>query len=123
MANTYLTRDKLTEPREVHIDALSDPAHNTICPINLLLIIALHTGQVHATTLGQLLHGTATRDRKVVWRNPSSAMADCSWLRINRPELIGCMEHCMLDTSSYIRYGIWQPEKISIPVQGLCANL
>lgn len=56
MANTYSIRYKPTELCEAHIDALSDPTHNTICPIKLLLIVVLHTNKrmppslIHSTT-------------------------------------------------------------------------
>lgn len=66
-------RDLENDDREVFFDALTDPSYGVMCPVKLLVIFALRTGQSYGTTVAELLDHTAQRvDRTVQWKNPKA---------------------------------------------------
>lgn len=68
---TTSPRNVLNEDRHVHIAALQDSKHNSVCPVKLLVILALRTGAVDATSWEELKTQTLRRqDRTVQWKIP-----------------------------------------------------
>ncbi|KAK9361349.1 hypothetical protein V1504DRAFT_475196 [Lipomyces starkeyi] len=60
-----------TNNREVTLKTLKDNKDNTVCPIKLLLILALRLGNVHARTIDEVLHLAAERsDKTIHWVYP-----------------------------------------------------
>jgi hypothetical protein len=59
--------------RHVPINILSSPAHNSVCPIKLLIIHALRIGAVDATTWEQIrANAIARADRTIQWITPEN---------------------------------------------------
>lgn len=57
--------------RKVSLETLKSNLDNTICPIKLLLIMALRLGNVHAKTIDEVLSRAADRgDKTVQWVHP-----------------------------------------------------
>jgi len=55
----------------VILDCQSDSADNSVCPIKLLLILALRLGNLSAKTIDEVLLDTQSRhDKTVVWKHP-----------------------------------------------------
>ena len=55
----------------VKLEALKDTADNAICPIKLLLIVALRLGNVQAVTVDEVLRNAAARnDKTIQWVHP-----------------------------------------------------
>jgi hypothetical protein len=66
-----LTRGNGQHNRRVKLEALKDAANNIICPVRLLLIVALRLGGVHAITIDEVLRKAAARnDKTVQWVHP-----------------------------------------------------
>lgn len=63
-----LPRDDPKKNRIVRLCALSDTADSIVCPLKLLLIVALTTGAVEEISLAALVKRTSESDsRKVLW--------------------------------------------------------
>lgn len=64
-------KDDPTYNRTKTLGALPEPKDNLICPIRLLLIVALRTGNVEATSIDELRTKVLSTQRKmVVWKYP-----------------------------------------------------
>jgi len=66
-----LTRGNGQDNRTVKLEALNDAANNAICPLKLLLIVALRLGNVQAVTVDEVLRTAAARnDKTIQWVHP-----------------------------------------------------
>lgn len=66
-----MTRGNGQHNRKVKLEALKDAANNIICPVRLLLIVALRLGGVQAVTIDEVLRKAAARnDKTVQWVHP-----------------------------------------------------
>ncbi|CEN61963.1 hypothetical protein ASPCAL08606 [Aspergillus calidoustus] len=60
-----------SENRKVTLNPLKNDKHNIMCPIKLLLIMALRLGITAAKTPAELIsRALGTRDRRIVWKHP-----------------------------------------------------
>ncbi|KAK9314252.1 hypothetical protein V1522DRAFT_436978 [Lipomyces starkeyi] len=64
------SKDKRNDNLEFYLRSLNDPNFYHMCPIALLLILALRHGLVLGTTIEQVLEYAANADAKVVWLFP-----------------------------------------------------
>lgn len=76
----------------MRVDILSSVAHNSICPIKLLIIHALRTGAVNGTTWKQLRANTIVRaDKTIQWATPENPVIPAmnigrsSFLQLDKP--------------------------------------
>lgn len=66
-----MQRDDLNHHFDFELHPLDSRTDNTACPVVGLLVLALRLGQVHGTTLEQVIdHALARNDRTIVWREP-----------------------------------------------------
>lgn len=64
-------RHKPKENGTVRLTYLDEPALNILCPIKIILILALRCGEVDANCISRLLATLpASRNRKVIWIHP-----------------------------------------------------
>lgn len=71
MLLTTSSRRKTNDDRVVMLRTLTEASVNMICPIKLLLVQAFRSGNVFASSLGELLETTWRRvDKTVQWRYP-----------------------------------------------------
>jgi hypothetical protein len=93
---TTLPRNVLNEDRYIHIAALQDSKHNSVCPVKLLVIHALRTGAVDPSSWEDLTAQTLRRrDRTVQWKTPDRPVISaivpgkCSFLDLEKPARTG----------------------------------
>lgn len=89
-------RNVLNEDRDVHVAALQDSKHNSVCAVKLLVIHALRTGAVDATSWEELKTQTLRRrDRTVQWKTSERPVVSaivpgqCSFLDLEKPARTG----------------------------------
>lgn len=61
------------EDQNLRVDILASPAHNSVCPVKLLIIHALRIGAVDSTTFHELrTKAIARADKTVQWVTPDN---------------------------------------------------
>lgn len=69
--------------------SLQDASQNLMCPIKLLLIMAMRTGQTHGSTIKDILEHTRRTNNRVHWRFPERpvicAQNPSRLTEVNRP--------------------------------------
>lgn len=64
-------RNDPAKNRSVTVDCVKGSENNVVCPIKLLLILALRLGQVSGTAIDEVLNkAQSRRDKTVVWTEP-----------------------------------------------------
>lgn len=81
---------QLDEDGPMHFfHSLQDLSQNFMCPIKLLLIMAMRTGQTYGTTIEDVLDHTRRTDGRVHWRSPERpvicAQNPSRLTEVNRP--------------------------------------
>jgi hypothetical protein len=99
-----LPRNVLNEDRHIHIAALQDSKHNSVCPVKLLVIHALRTGAVDASSWEDLTAQTLRRrDRTVQWKTPNRPVISaivpghCAFLDLEKPARTGQILNTLAD--------------------------